>query len=697
MFKKAIPIFAHGKEWNKNTHIVLRGLLPSLKKAVIRIAAASFYRLTVNGSFVSFGPARTAKGYARVDEIPLDNFHNDVENEVVIEAVGYACRSLSLPYEPSFVCAEIEADNHIVLATGTNFECFISAKYLQKTERYSVQRQFSEICDERPKNIFDEKYRVQISEIPSPVFLPRRVPMPSYREAELRKTTVKGTFTYDASLPCKNNRYSFHPDERWGMYKEEEIPLKPFRWVQKQAPTPTSFDSELPISLASGEYAIFDLSKIEVGFIKSSFSCYEESDIVIAFSELCEKDKFEFTDINCQNVLEYLLPEGNTQTMSFEPYSLRFAAIFVKKGTLTVNSFGLLTYERDMQNAKKIEFEDPMLQGVYDAAVATFAHNALDIFSDCPSRERAGWLCDSYFTAKAEYFFFGKCEVEEAFLENYRLYSYDGELPHGVLPMCYPSCVENNGKFIPQWNMWYILEVYEFLTERSPETDKDIFRPSVMGILDFLEYYENELGLPEDLPSWNFVEWSTANEWVRNVNFPTCFLYAEALTAAYKLYGEKKLIEKAERIRKNALALSFDGEVFCDNAVRSSDKLERTKNSSEACQYYALLFGGIDIDSPEYKLLKKHILDGFCTFAQDTQGREFVPVNAFIGRYLRIMALQKMSEKAILLENIALFFGGMVSSTGTLWEYKQKKGSYDHGFASYAAVALAECIADDNL
>ena len=165
----------------------------------------------------------------------------------------------------------------------------------------------------------------------------------------------------------------------------------------------------------------------------------------------------------------------------------------------------------------------------------------------------------------------------------------------------------------------------------------------------------------------------------------------------YKLYGEKKLIEKAERIRKNALALSFDGEVFCDNAVRSGDKLERTKNSSEACQYYALLFGDIDIDAPEYKFLKKHILDGFCTFAQNTQGREFVPVNAFIGRYLRIMALQKMSEKAILLENIASFFGGMVSSTGTLWEYKQKKGSYDHGFASYAAVALAECIADDNL
>ena len=695
MFKKATPIFARGKEWDKNTHIVLRGHVSSFKKAVIRISAASFYRLTVNGSFVCFGPARAAKGYARVDEISLDNFHSDVGNEVVIEVVGYACRSLSLPYEASFVCAEIESDNKIILATGTDFECFISAKYLQKTERYSVQRHFSEICDEREKNIFDEKYRVEVSQIAPPTFLPRRVPIPNCKEIALYKASVIGSFTYDASLLCKNNRYSFPPDERWGRYKEEEITLKPFRWVQKQVQSPSSYDAELPIRLSEDEYAVFDLSKIEVGFIKSYFSCAEESDVVIAFSELCEKDSFEFTDINCQNVLEYLLPEGNTQTMSFEPYALRFAAIFVKKGSLTVNSFGVMTYERDMSAAKRIKLDDPTLQGVYDAAIATFAHNSLDIFTDCPSRERAGWLCDSYFTAKAEHFFFGKCEVEEAFLENYRLYSNDGELPQGILPMCYPSCVENNGKFIPQWNLWYILEVYEFLTERSAKTDKEIFRESIMGILDFIKNYENELELPEKLPSWNFVEWSTANKWVHDVNFPTCFLYAQALIAAYKLYGKAELMEKAERIRKNAISLSFDGEVFCDNALRSEGKLVPTKNTSEACQYYALLFGDIDIDAPEYKRLKTHILEGFGSYAKNSHHREFVPVNAFIGRYLRIMTLLKMREKSLLLENIASFFGGMSSSTGTLWEYKEKKGSYDHGFASYVAVAIAQCMESD--
>ncbi len=36
------------------------------------------------------------------------------------------------------------------------------------------------------------------------------------------------------------------------------------------------------------------------------------------------------------------------------------------------------------------------LKAIYDAAVETFRQNALDVYMDCPTRERAGWLCDSF-------------------------------------------------------------------------------------------------------------------------------------------------------------------------------------------------------------------------------------------------------------------------------------------------------------
>ena len=346
---------------------------------------------------------------------------------------------------------------------------------------------------------------------------------------------------------------------------------------------------------------------------------------------------------------------------------------------------------RDMRGSRTVATDDAVLRGILCAAESTFAHNALDLLTDCPSRERAGWLCDSYFTAKAEYFFFGKTPVEDAFLENYRLFANStGEWPKGVLPMCYPA--DYSDKFIPQWNLWYVLEVAEYLTCRRPDADKSLFYESVAGILNFFAQYENEEGFAERLPSWNFVEWSDANTWVYDVNYPTNFLYAAALTAAGEVYRNAAWSARGAALREKTREAAFDGALFTDNAVRKNGRLQNTENTSEAGQYYALLFGGVDVKDPRYAFLLRQVETRFTDLAAAPGDRHFVPVNAFIGLYLRMETLLKLSRFSLLLDDIKYFFGDMAAATGTLWEYRQKHGSFDHGFASYAAVAAAKAL-----
>ena len=183
------------------------------------------------------------------------------------------------------------------------------------------------------------------------------------------------------------------------------------------------------------------------------------------------------------------------------------------------------------------------------------------------------------------------------------------------------------------------------------------------------------------------MEWSSANDWTENVNYPTNFLYAEMLRSIAALYGDDALMEKAHYVAKKTEELAFDGEVFVDNAVLNEDGvLQNTRNVSEAGQYYALLFGEVDLNEPKYAKLKQYVDDGFTSF--EPNDRSFVHVNAFIGMYLRICTLMKLEKKAVLKQDLKSFFGGMVASTGTLWEYKQFKGSFDHGFASLAALAI---------
>lgn len=738
MFQKAIPVWAADLTHKDqlNCQLVFYAEVPSLKNAQLSIAAADFYRLSVNGHFVGFGPARTARGYARVDTYDLSAYDNQKlyegdtsvtgmikrrrPNEIQIEVAGYHCMSLSTALQASFLAAELlDETGKPILYTGgeeegEGFYCFLNARRARTVERYSVQRHFTEIWNEHVEDPKADYLRREVEPMAKGlIFLPRVVPMPQYRVQDVDEYVSRGTYEAKEDQDYRTRAYSFMPETEpdWGYFPEEKVEHKTYRYVNAQQLTKTADGGQLPLKLRAGEWAVIDFQQLELGFLRWSGTALENAEVILAFTELTETEPFSFTGMNVHNVIEYHLPAyKQLQAESFEPYSFRQVLVMVKRGSIELDSLGFRTFQRNMSEARSANLQDPQLAGIYRAAQRTFAHNALDIFMDCPSRERAGWLCDSFFTARAEHFFFGSTPVEDAFLENFLLYKNEGEYMPGVLPMCYPGDPHQNSKFIPQWDMWYILEVCEYLTKRRPDMDREKFRPSVEGLLQFFRQYENADGLLEKLPSWNFVEWSAANTWVQDVNYPTNFLYAGVLQAAAEVFDLPQLREKADAIRLATISQSFNGEVFCDHAIRKADgSLKLQPHVSEAAQYYGLLFGGISLDEPRFAALKAHVFDNFAAFAarcsvSESAGRQgdadesgrlmFCPVNAFIGFYLRIMVLQELGEHDMLLRDMKAFFGHMCEQTGTLWEYKTTRGSLDHGFASYAAVALADVTKD---
>ena len=69
-----------------------------------------------------------------------------------------------------------------------------------------------------------------------------------------------------------------------------------------------------------------------------------------------------------------------------------------------------------------------------------------------------------------------------------------------------------------------------------------------------------------------FVEWSKANDFVQDINFPSNMLYSSALYAAGELFGDKELTEKAEKLKITVRERSFDGEFFRDNEVYDAER-----------------------------------------------------------------------------------------------------------------------------
>ncbi len=150
-----------------------------------------------------------------------------------------------------------------------------------------------------------------------------------------------------------------------------------------------------------------------------------------------------------------------------------------------------------------------------------------------------------------------------------------------MIPMCYPSD-HYNGQFIPNWAMWFVLELEEYAARSGDRQLVDALRPRVLRLLDFFKQFENSDGLLEKLPSWVFVEWSKANSFVQDVNYPSNMLYSGVLDAAGRLYRLPELEAKAEGVRQAVRRQSFDGEFFVDNAVRKDGRLQVTANRTES-------------------------------------------------------------------------------------------------------------------
>jgi alpha-L-rhamnosidase len=208
-----------------------------------------------------------------------------------------------------------------------------------------------------------------------------------------------------------------------------------------------------------------------------------------------------------------------------------------------------------------------------------------------------------------------------------------------------------------------------------------------LRLFDYFRPFRNQDGLLEKLQSWVFVEWSKANDFVQDVNYPSNMLYAEALAAAARMYDLPELTRDAETIRAVIRRQSFDGEFFVDNAVRQAGQLQVTRHRTEVCQYFAFFFG---LATPEtHPQLWRTLVKDFGPQRKQTKAfPEVHPANAFIGNVLRLELLSRYGLAQQNLDESIAYLLYMADLTGTLWENDGAYASCDHGFASHAVHVL---------
>jgi alpha-L-rhamnosidase len=444
--------------------------------------------------------------------------------------------------------------------------------------------------------------------------------------------------------------------------------------------------SDDTLALAPRAFHIVDFGVNLTGFVGAKVACRSRARLVFTFDEILRGGDVDFKRLGCVNALVYELEPGAYEIESFEPYTLRYLKIFTLAGECDVSGLSLREYVCPDAWRAQFASSDERLNRLFAAGRETFQQNAVDVFMDCPSRERAGWLCDSFFTARVAQDLCGHTRIERNFLENFALPAKFAHLPDGMLPMCYPSD-HHDGVYIPNWAMWFVLELEEYYGRSGDRELVDTLRPRVLALVDFFKQYRNRDGLLEKLPSWVFVEWSKANEFVQDVNYPSNMLYARVLEAVARLYRLPDLAREAARMQETIRRQSFDGGFFVDNARLVDGKLQVTRNRSEVCQYFAFFFG---VATPQsHPRLWETLVRDFGPKRREMKAfPEVHPANQFVGNVLRLELLSRSGLCQQVADEAFGYWLFMAEKTGTLWENDGDYASCNHGFASHAVRVL---------
>ena len=698
MFRSAKPVFCAGKQTEMNVQLGFYADVPALPNTVLRLCGTTMYQVYVNGSFYRSGPARTAHGRFRVDELELTPLLTKERNTIVILLQSSYCNSFVVPKAPGFLQAEIVSGERVLAHTAKDgtFRCVHMDSRVQKTLRFSFQRMFTEayrLNEQQGRFVACPTAAgypsVELEEQEEKSLLPRDVYPVDGEFEPVQRLLSAGTVSH-LPTPVYPDKREYHPSPIFDCFAPEDIDVNSAALAHafEFHPDETADATADALTLSADGYALLDLGRELTGLVSLQVHVTQPTKLVLLFDEILRDGKVDATRLDCCNAICYELQRGNYELLSMEAYSLRYLTVIaVGQGETRVQNMGLRRVGFPKID-KVLQSDDPVEQEIYAAAIESFRQNVADIYMDCPSRERAGWLCDSFFTSRVEYALTGKCVVERAFLDNFLYPESFPHLPKGMLPMCYPGD-QTDSNFIPNWAMWYVLQLEEYYARSGDRTLVDRAKERMLDLYHFFTAYENGDGLLENLPAWVFVEWSQANALVQHVNYPSNALYAAMLDVLYRLYDLPELHDKAERIRAHIRAVAYlDNGFFCDNSVRdASGELRLSGECTEVCQYYMFYFGVATPDN--HRELWRILCEEFGPDRVKLGLYPHIhPANSFVGNYMRQDLLFREERYDQILAETRGYFHYMAQKTGTLWENATDFASCNHGFASHVAVWL---------
>ena len=290
---------------------------------------------------------------------------------------------------------------------------------------------------------------------------------------------------------------------------------------------------------------LIDLGEETVGFLDLEFVSPAEQDILISYGEHLVDGKVPRIIDERDFSVEFRARKGENHYLNpFRRLAGRYLQVECEF-PLEVSYIGIRPTDRRVIANKK-NFEDPLLQKIYDVSVNTLKKCMHEHYEDCPWREQAMYILDSRNQMLCGYYAFKGYSYQR---ENL-LFISKGQRADGLMSLCFPAGEDIS---IPFFSLVYFLQVAEYVQYTGDDSVLQKVKPVLDRIRKAFEDRRDETGLVPNFPSphWNFYEWSESsyNEPEKRMTQDGTYefqydlilncMYVMACNAYEKLYGDK--------------------------------------------------------------------------------------------------------------------------------------------------------------
>ena len=588
-------------------------------KIVLKIACEGHFAVYLNGQLVFFGASADYPWYKQYQKKDISLFCNE-ENELKI-LVWYPGRNSSTYIkDEAGLFFSVEQMGKVLLESGTHILARINCNY---------------------KNGYCKNITTQLG----------------------------FSFSYDNTI---ENQMPYGPSVERKVI--EKLYLRKTGEIKLGKPVKTNC-----VKVENGY--LIDLGEETVGFLDLEFVSPAEQDILISYGEHLVDGKVPRIIDERDFSVEFHARKGENHYLN--PFR-RLAGRYLQVGCefpLEVSYIGIRPTDRRVIVNKK-NFEDPLLQKIYDVSVNTLKKCMHEHYEDCPWREQAMYILDSRNQMLCGYYAFKGYSYQR---ENL-LFISKGQRADGLMSLCFPAGEDIS---IPFFSLAYFLQVAEYVQYTKDASVLPKVKPVLDRIRKAFEDRRDETGLVPNFPSphWNFYEWSehSNNEPEKRITQEGTYefqydlilncMYVMACNVYEKLYGDKintdnvlaTIHNSFYNVEKGLYKLSTHGEAY-----------------SQLGNSLAILVGLGDAD-----LAHKIVTD-----------KSLIPVTLSMNTFY-YDALLSFSDKysTFVIEDIKRKYGSMLDQGATTfwetekgWEDFAGAGSLCHGWSAIPVYYLLKLL-----